>query len=254
MTAIDMNTGEHLWMTPLGDGDRIRRHRLLRDLNLPPLGGDGRGNPLLTRTLLITALSAGGSGGGARLVAYDKATGAELGSVDLPRGAIGTPMTYMVDGRQYVALTIGGTPPELIAYALPEAEAEMVVSRQQHAVSQGVYTDAQAALGESVFVRECVACHANNPAATAGDGTVPPLIGADFRFRWTGSPIADLFDSISQTMPLAAPASLSASEYAALTAYVLKLNGYPSGAARLDPANHQGLMQIYIDQLAPENH
>jgi quinoprotein glucose dehydrogenase len=48
MTAIDMNTGEHLWMTPLGNGDRIRRHRMLRHLKLPPLGGDGRGNPLLT--------------------------------------------------------------------------------------------------------------------------------------------------------------------------------------------------------------
>jgi quinoprotein glucose dehydrogenase len=119
MTAIDMNTGEHLWMTPLGNGDRIRRHRKLRHLNLPPLGGDGRGNPLLTKTLLITALSAGGTGDGARLVAFDKATGKELGSVDLPRGAIGTPMTYMVDGKQYIALTIGGTPPELVAYALP---------------------------------------------------------------------------------------------------------------------------------------
>jgi quinoprotein glucose dehydrogenase len=120
MTAIDMNTGEHVWMTPLGNGDRIRRHRLLKHLNLPPLGGDGRGGPLLTKTLLITALAAGGSDGGARLVAYDKADGKELASVDLPRGAIGTPMTYMVNGKQYIALTIGGSPPELIAFTLPE--------------------------------------------------------------------------------------------------------------------------------------
>ena len=119
MTAIDMNTGDHVWMTPLGNGDLIRRHPMLRDLNLPPLGGDGRGGPLLTKTLLFSALSAGGSDGGARLVAFDKATGEELGSVDLPRGAIGTPMTYLVDGKQYIALTIGGTPPELIAFALP---------------------------------------------------------------------------------------------------------------------------------------
>ncbi len=119
MTAIDMNTGEHVWMTPLGNGDRIRNHRMLRHLNLPPLGGDGRGGPLVTKTLLITALSAGGAGGGPRLVAYDKATGDELASTDLPRGAISTPMTYMVGGKQYIALTIGGTPPELIALALP---------------------------------------------------------------------------------------------------------------------------------------
>ena len=121
MTAIDMNTGDHAWMTPLGAGDRIRNHPLLRDLDLSPLGGDsGRSGPLLTRTLLIIALSAGGTTGGPRLVAYDKATGAELASVDLPTGAIGTPMTYMLDGRQYIALTVGGNPPELITLALPD--------------------------------------------------------------------------------------------------------------------------------------
>ena len=94
---------------------------MLRDLDLPPLGGDsGRSGPLLTKTLLIGALSAGGTNDGPRLVARDKATGEEIASVDLPRGAIGTPMTYMLDGKQYIALTVGGTPvPELIAMALP---------------------------------------------------------------------------------------------------------------------------------------
>ena len=118
MTAIDMNRGEHAWMTPLGNGDRIRNLPLLRDLDLPPLGGDGRGGPLLTRTLLINALTAGGSDGGPRLVTYDKATGAIVGSVDLPGGALGTPMTYMLDGRQYIALTVGGRVPELIAFTV----------------------------------------------------------------------------------------------------------------------------------------
>ena len=87
MTAIDMNTGEHAWMVPTGDGDRIRNHPMLRDLDLPPVGGDAsRSGPLLTKTLLIYALTAGGSDGGPRLVACDKATGAEIASVDLPSG------------------------------------------------------------------------------------------------------------------------------------------------------------------------
>ncbi|HJN45091.1 MAG: pyrroloquinoline quinone-dependent dehydrogenase [Vicinamibacterales bacterium] len=120
MTAIDMNTGEHEWMVPLGNGDRYRNHPLLRDLNLPPLGGDGVGGPVLTKTLLVSALSAGSSNGGPRLVARSKETGEELGSVDLPTGAIGTPMTYMVDGRQYFAVAIGGRPPQMVAFALPE--------------------------------------------------------------------------------------------------------------------------------------
>ena len=123
LTAIDLNTGEHAWMIPTGSGDRIRNHPMLRDLDLPPLGGDAsRSGALLTKTLLIYALTAGGSTeDGPRLVAYDKATGAELASVDLPGGAIGTPMTYLVDGKQYVALTVGGDRvPELIALALPD--------------------------------------------------------------------------------------------------------------------------------------
>ena len=124
MTAIDMNRGDHLWMVPTGDGDRIRTHPLLKGRTLPPLGGDVTfSGPLLTRTLLIYALTTGGSGGGPRLVAYDKRTGHELGSVDLPGAAIGTPMTYSLDGRQYVALTVQGASqrafPELIALTLP---------------------------------------------------------------------------------------------------------------------------------------
>ncbi len=107
-------------MVPLGNGDRIRTHPMLRHLNLPPLGGDGRGGPLLTKTLLITAVSTGGTNDGPRLMALDKATGEERGSADLPRGAIGTPMSYLLDGKQYIALTVGGEPPELIALTLPD--------------------------------------------------------------------------------------------------------------------------------------
>ena len=119
ITAIDLNEGEHAWMQPNGDGNRYRNHPLLRDLDLPPLGGEGHGGPVLTKTLLISALSAGGTDDGPRLVARDKASGAIVGSVDLPSGAIGTPMTYMYEGAQNIALTIGGKVPELIALSLP---------------------------------------------------------------------------------------------------------------------------------------
>ena len=119
MTAIDLNTGDHAWWVPTGNGDRYRNHPRLRDLDLPPLGGDNAINgPLLTKTLLIYCLTAGGTDGGPRMVAYDKADGTELASVDLPSGGIGTPMTYVADGRQYIALTVGGGP-RLISFALP---------------------------------------------------------------------------------------------------------------------------------------
>jgi quinoprotein glucose dehydrogenase len=118
-TAIDLNEGDHAWMQPNGDGNRIRNHPMLRDLDLPPLGGDGRIGLVLTKTLLISALSAGGTDDGPRLIARDKASGQIIGSVDLPARAIGTPMTYMHDGAQYVALTVGGEVPELVALRLP---------------------------------------------------------------------------------------------------------------------------------------
>ena len=124
LTAIDMNKGEHVWMVPAGNGDRIRSSPRLKGLNLPPLGGDSTySGVLLTKTVLIYALTTGGSTGGPRLVAYDKATGQELASVDLPGAAIGTPMTYLVSGKQYVAITVQGRRstdiPELVALALP---------------------------------------------------------------------------------------------------------------------------------------
>jgi quinoprotein glucose dehydrogenase len=123
MTAIDMNAGTHAWMVPTGAGDRIRNNPRLKPLNLPPVGGDiTLSGPLLTKTLLIYALTTGGSAGGPRLVAYDKATGKELASTDLPGAAIGTPMTYSLGGKQYIAITVQGrTPadvPELVALSL----------------------------------------------------------------------------------------------------------------------------------------
>ena len=113
-----MTTGDQLWWVPSGDGNRIRNHPRLRHLNLPPVGGDNANNgPLLTKTLLLYCLTAGGTNDGPRMVAYDKVTGDELVSIDLPRGALGTPMTYVADGKQYIALTVGG--PRLVAFALP---------------------------------------------------------------------------------------------------------------------------------------
>lgn len=123
MTAIDMNKGAHAWMVPTGNGDRLRNNPELKSLNLPPLGGDSTASgPLLTKTLLIYALSAGGANNGPRLVAYDKANGKELASADIPGIALGTPMTYKLGDKQYIALTVSGRPgelPEVIALALP---------------------------------------------------------------------------------------------------------------------------------------
>jgi quinoprotein glucose dehydrogenase len=125
ITAIDLNTGDHLWMTPNGDGPRD--HPALKALNLPPLGQMGRAAPLLTKTLLFvtegsaTGLSIPPGGGGPRMRAFDKRTGAVVATIALPAGATGAPMTYLHDGRQYIVVAVAGEDhaPELVALATP---------------------------------------------------------------------------------------------------------------------------------------
>ena len=56
-------------------------------------------------------------------MAYDKTTGAEIASVDLPAGALGAPMTYLLDGAQHIALTVGGEVPGLMVFRLPASDA-----------------------------------------------------------------------------------------------------------------------------------
>ena len=128
VTAIDLNTGEHVWMAPHGDGPRT--HPALRHLNLPALGGHlgmHGGGPLVTRTLLIVNSGARyvkDMAASARAVtAYHKDNGDYLGSVELPAIPHGNPITYLHEGKQYLVVAVGGgrggAPPELVALALP---------------------------------------------------------------------------------------------------------------------------------------
>ena len=128
ITAIDLNTGEHVWMVPNGEGPRD--HEALRGLNLPKLGVPGRAAPLLTKTLLFIGEGSPsfvamprftGGAGGKMFRAYDKDTGDVLWEMELPAGTSGAPMTYMADGRQYVVVAIGevSRPAEFIALGLP---------------------------------------------------------------------------------------------------------------------------------------
>ena len=126
ITAIDLNEGEILWQVPHGEtADNIRNHRLLEGVDVPRTGRPGRVGTLVTKTLVIA-----GDGGtftddegvsGAMLRAYDKRTGAELGAVRMPTQQTGSPMTYLLDGKQYVVVATsgGGHGGLLVAYRLP---------------------------------------------------------------------------------------------------------------------------------------
>jgi quinoprotein glucose dehydrogenase len=133
ITAIDLNKGDIAWQIAHGEtSDAVKNHPALKGVTIPRTGRAGGAGgssggigTLVTKTLLIS-----GEGGvvttpngrrGAMLRAYDKATGREVGEVYLPGAQTGSPMTFMLDGRQYIVVAISGAgiPSELVAYRLP---------------------------------------------------------------------------------------------------------------------------------------
>ena len=117
ITAIDMNSGEHRWMAVNGDTpEDIKNNPALAGVTIPPTGKASRATLLVTKTLLFAGE---GYGGAPILRAYDKATGDVVAEIALPGAASSKPMTYMLDGKQYLVLAVGrDTPAELIAFAL----------------------------------------------------------------------------------------------------------------------------------------
>jgi quinoprotein glucose dehydrogenase len=118
ITAIDMNTGEHRWMVPNGDTpDDIKNNPALKGVTLPPTGKPSKALLLVTKTLLFAGE---GYGGAPILRAYDKATGKVIAELPLPGTPSGKPMSYLLNGKQYIVLAVGKqNPAELVALALP---------------------------------------------------------------------------------------------------------------------------------------
>jgi len=116
ITAIDMNTGDHLWWIPVGETpDRVKNHPALQGKDIPNTGFGTEVAPMVvTKTLLIYAGS--GGPGTPYLYAVDKATGEQIGRIEAPAKSSYGMMTYMHEGRQYVMLQTG---PKLTAMALP---------------------------------------------------------------------------------------------------------------------------------------
>jgi quinoprotein glucose dehydrogenase len=137
ITAIDMGKGEHVWMTPVGNGPR--NHPLLRDLNLPPLG-DGilGGSVLVTKTLLFVTVTHLFVFGDPQpppwarwadpdvtrklLYVLDKHSGMILRVIELDGLSASAPMTFLYKSKQYIAVAVGGgSDSELVALSLPDA-------------------------------------------------------------------------------------------------------------------------------------
>jgi glucose dehydrogenase len=128
LSAINLDRGELMWQTPHGDTpDNIRNHPALKGLNIPKTGQPGTSGVglMVTKTLVVMGDSQVTTTPehprGAMLRAYDKTTGKEVGAVWMPAQQSGSPMTYMVDGKQYIVVAVSGGnySGEYIAFALP---------------------------------------------------------------------------------------------------------------------------------------
>lgn len=122
VTAIDMNSGDHLWWIPNADTpDRIANHPLMEGVDLPPTGVPTRAGVLLTKTLLFVAEGNGSADAGPTMRAVDKQTGDIIAEIELPDNQVGLPFTYEHEGIQYLAMFVGGGTrgvAELVAYTL----------------------------------------------------------------------------------------------------------------------------------------
>lgn len=115
LNAIDMNTGQYLWQVPLGEYPELTKK------GIPPTGTENHGGPIVTAGGLIFIAATYDE----KLRAFDKKTGKIVWEYKLPAGGFATPITYMVDGKQYIAIAAGGTRYGLkpggsyVAFALP---------------------------------------------------------------------------------------------------------------------------------------
>ncbi len=130
ISAINLDTGEIVWQVPHGETpDAIRNHAALKGLTIPRTGQSGYNiGTLITKTLVIAGdgqvTTTESHPRGAMLRAYDKATGKEVGGVLMPAPQSGSPMTYMVNGKQYIIVAVSGGPysGEYLAFTLPKED------------------------------------------------------------------------------------------------------------------------------------
>jgi len=120
------------------------------------------------------------------------------------------------------------------------AGAFRAVSAQEKTQWDGIYTAEQAKRGEAVYTDVCSPCHGPD---LGGTDLAPALTGADFASNWNDMKISDLFDRVSQTMPLSSPGSLSAQQYADVISFILQKSGAPAGTTEL-PSTKEPLTSI----------
>lgn len=221
-----------------------------------------------TQSLLTTGgglLFAGDAEG--FLLAMDQRDGRVLWSMNLGSSITGYPATFAVNGQQYLAVSTGfwlsdnftpeiqhGRQNTLFVFALPSAgiglrgparaqvnpsgargsadppSAGQTIGGFTRRAADGVFSLAQADAGAAVYASSCAACHGANGQ---GAGGVPPVAGAAFLANWRGRSVGELYAYLRDNMPPGGAGSLNTPDYLAVTAHLLRANGYPAGEAGL---------------------
>ena len=115
---------------------------------------------------------------------------------------------------------------------------------QARSVADGVFTDAQAKRGATLYTEQCGSCHGADMTGVAD--LFPALTGDTFVTTWQGKSVGELFEKISTTMPALDPGSLKPEQTADIVAHILSVSKYPAGATEL-AAGVEPLNQIKID-------
>jgi mono/diheme cytochrome c family protein len=95
----------------------------------------------------------------------------------------------------------------------------------------GIYTEEQAARGETLYTERCGKCHGD---ALGGQEAAPALTGTTFYSNWEGESLEALLDRIRTTMPQDKPGSLSRAQNADILAHMLHVGGFPAGPMPID--------------------
>ena len=112
------------------------------------------------------------------------------------------------------------------------------------AAAAGVYTEAQAMRGATLYAEQCASCHGEDMTGVAD--LFPALTGDTFITNWQGKSVGELFEKISTTMPGLDPGSLTPEQVADLVAHTLSVSKYPAGTTELAAAV-EALEEITID-------
>jgi S-disulfanyl-L-cysteine oxidoreductase SoxD len=117
----------------------------------------------------------------------------------------------------------------LIIIGILAALAMLVDAQGASTVKDGVFTDAQALRGQTLYGQQCASCHGNALEGAQG----PPLVANAFIGRWQNEPLSELVNKIRNTMPAGNPGILTRQQSADLVAHLLKTGGFPAGTAEL---------------------